>query len=109
MNEQEKQQTTEVESAKSGMKILFRCALIAIVVISLCTFVSGVMIYNANQERINELKQQIDDRKEQVDELKFLIDSPIDYDYIVRIAREKLGLHFPDETIFHKDNQDNQD
>ena len=34
MNEQEKQQTTEVESAKSGMKILFRCALIAIVVIS---------------------------------------------------------------------------
>lgn len=106
MNEQEKQQGAVEEGTKSGMKILLRCALIAIVVISLCTFVSGVMIYNANQERINELKQQIDDRKEQVDELKFLIDSPIDYEYIVRIAREKLGLHFPDETIFHKDTND---
>ncbi len=106
MNDQEKQHNSDVESTKSGMKILFRCVLIAIVVISLCTFVSGVMIYNANQERINELKQQIDDRKEQVEELQFLIDSPIDYDYIVRIAREKLGLHFPDETIFHKDNND---
>lgn len=106
MNDQEKQHNSDVESTKSGMKILFRCVLIAIVVISLCTFVSGVMIYNANQERIKELKQQIDDRKEQVEELQFLIDSPIDYDYIVRIAREKLGLHFPDETIFHKDNND---
>lgn len=106
MNEQEKQQDTAIESTKSGMKILLRCALIAIVVISLCTFVSGVMIYNANQERIKELKEQVADRKEQVDELQFLIDSPIDYDYIVRIAREKLGLHFPDETIFHKDTND---
>ena len=106
MNDQEKQLDKAKESTKSGMKILFRCALIAIVVISLCTFVSGVMIYNANQERIKELKEQIADRKEQVDELQFMIDSPIDYDYIVRIAREKLGLHFPDETIFHKDSND---
>ncbi len=94
------------ESTKSSMKVLFRCALIAIVVISLCTFVSGVMIYNANKEKSKELEQQIEDKQEQVDELKFLLDSPIDFDYIVRIAREKLGLHFPDETIFHKDSND---
>ncbi len=106
MEEHQKQKDAAVENTKSGMKILLRCALIAIVVISLCTFVSGVMIYNANQERIKELKQQIADKQEQVDELKFLIDSPIDYEYIVRIAREKLGLHFPDETIFHKDTND---
>ena len=106
MEEHQKQKDAAVENTKSGMKILLRCALITIVVISLCTFVSGVMIYNANQERIKELKQQIADKQEQVDELKFLIDSPIDYEYIVRIAREKLGLHFPDETIFHKDTND---
>ena len=106
MEEHQEQKDAAVENTKSGMKILLRCALIAIVVISLCTFVSGVMIYNANQERIKELKQQIADKQEQVDELKFLIDSPIDYEYIVRIAREKLGLHFPDETIFHKDTND---
>lgn len=106
MNEQDKKTEAVPESTKSGAKILLRCALIAIVVISLGTFVSGVMIYNANQEKIQELKQQIADRNEQVGELEFLIDSPIDYDYIVRIAREKLGLRFPDETIFHKDSND---
>ncbi len=103
MDEQNQQQNRVDESSKSSMKVLLRCGLIAIVVISLCTFVSGVMIYNANQEKIKELEQQIDDKQEQVDELKFLLDSPIDFDYIVRIAREKLGLHFPDEIIFHKD------
>ena len=103
MNEHKEQRNPVDESTLSSLKVLFRCGLIAIVVISLCTFVSGVMIYNANQERIKELEQQIEDKQEQVDELKFLLDSPIDFDYIVRIAREKLGLHFPDEIIFHKD------
>ena len=103
MNEHKEQRNRVDESTQSSLKVLFRCGLIAIVVISLCTFVSGVMIYNANQERIKELEQQIEDKQEQVDELKFLLDSPIDFDYIVRIAREKLGLHFPDEIIFHKD------
>ena len=104
---QDTQQTGNIQdSTKSSMKVLLRCALIAIVVISLCTFVSGVMVYNANKEKVNELKQQIDDKQEQVDELQYLIDSPIDFDYIMRIAREKLGLHFPDETIFHKGTKD---
>ena len=103
MNQETQHKGSADESTKSSMKVLLRCALIAFVVISLCTFVSGVMIYNANQEKIKELEKQIEDKQEQVDELKFLIDSPIDFDYIVRIAREKLGLHFPDETIFHKD------
>ena len=103
MNEQNEQSVHVDESTKSSLKVLFRCGLIAIVVITLCTFVSGVMIYNANQEKIKELEQQIENKQEQVDELQFLLDSPIDFDYIVRIAREKLGLHFPDETIFHKD------
>ena len=106
MDQENKKTGTATESAKSNAKVLFRCALIGIVVVSLCTFVSGVMIYNANQEKIKELEQQIEDKQEQVDELQFLIDSPIDFDYIVRIAREKLGLHFPDETIFHKDSNE---
>lgn len=103
MNQDKQHQGNVAEDAKSSMKVLLRCALIAIVVISLCTFVSGVMTYNANKEKVNELRQQIANKQDQVDELQYLIDSPIDFDYIVRIAREKLGLHFPDETIFHKD------
>ncbi len=106
MDQDNQKQGTVSESTKSNLKVLFRCGMIAIVVVSLCTFVSGVMIYNANREKIKELEQQIEDKQEQVDELQFLLDSPFDFDYIVRIAREKLRLHFPDETIFHKDSNE---
>jgi hypothetical protein len=50
MDQENQNQGSVTESTKSSMKVLFRCALIGIVIISLCTFVSGVMIYNANQE-----------------------------------------------------------
>ena len=35
-----------------------------------------------------------------------LLSSPVDYDYIVRVAREKLGLHLPDEIIYYNDIND---
>ena len=40
------------------------------------------------------------------DELEYLIESPIDYDYIVRVAREKLVLHLPDEIVYYNDIND---
>ena len=103
MDQDNQKQGTVSESTKANAKVLFRCALVGIVIISLCTFVSGVMIYNANREKIKELEQQIEDKQEQVDELKFLLDSPFDFDYIVRIAKDRLGLYFPDEEIFYND------
>ena len=36
-----------------------------------------------------------------VDRLEYLVDAPLDDEYKVRVAREKLGMCFPDEIIFH--------
>ena len=63
MDQDNQKQSNVSESTKSNFKVLFRCALVAIVVISLCTFVSGVMIYNANREKIKELEKQIEDKQ----------------------------------------------
>jgi cell division protein FtsB len=36
-----------------------------------------------------------------IDRLEYLVDAPLDDEYKVRLAREKLGMCFPDEIIFH--------
>ena len=42
----------------------------------------------------------------EIEELKYLIDCPVDREYIVRVAREKLGLALPDEIVYYNDYND---
>ena len=60
--------------------------------------------------KMHKLKAKLEKEKaaltDEIDELKYLIDCPMDYDYIVRVAREKLGLYLPDETIYYNDYND---
>jgi hypothetical protein len=44
-------------------------------------------------------------RKEDVDKLEYLVNAPMDDAYKIRIARERLGMCFPDEIIFHTEMQ----
>ena len=41
--------------------------------------------------------------EEQLEELRELINSSENKEYIVRIAKDRLGLYFPDEEIFYND------
>jgi uncharacterized protein YpmS len=41
--------------------------------------------------------------EEQLEELRELINSSENKEYIVRIAKERLGLYFPDEEIIYND------
>ena len=54
---------------------------------------------------LEEKRESIND---EIDELKYLIDCPVDYDYIVRVAREKMGLHLPDEIVYYNDYNDSK-
>ena len=69
-------------------------------------FVTGIMKYNEFQREKAVLEKERDAISDEIDELRFLIDSPMDYDYIVRVAREKLGLYLPDDTIYYNDYND---
>lgn len=44
--------------------------------------------------------EQLDD---DVEQLRYLLKAPLDDEYKIRIAREKLGMCFPDEIVFHTD------
>ena len=44
--------------------------------------------------------EQLDD---DVEQLRYLLKAQLDDEYKIRIAREKLGMCFPDEIVFHTD------
>lgn len=71
------------------------------IVLSLTFFLTYLMRTNQLLQEANRLNEEIEKKEEEVEELRYLIDSPVDDAYIIRVAREKLGLVFPDEEIFY--------
>lgn len=54
-------------------------------------------------EEKRELELQLQQYIESSEELQELLNSGEDYETIVKIAKEQLGLYFPDEEIFYPD------
>ena len=99
------------KSIKKGLsapyaRVLLRLMLALLVVTSLGMFLTGVMKYNEFKREKAVLEKEKAALTEEIEELRYLIDCPMDYDYIVRVAREKLGLYLPDETIYYNDYND---
>ena len=113
-NESEELALTEKnieKSIKKGIsapyaRVLLRLMLSLLVIVSLIMFITGVMKYNEFQREKAVLESQKVTLKDEIDKLRYDLDCPMDYDYIVRVAREKLGLHLPDETIYYNDYND---
>ena len=59
------------------------------------------MRYNEKLSLTEEKKAKIAQLSDEIEEMRYLVDAPLDDDYKMRIAREKLGMCFPDEIIFH--------
>jgi len=43
------------------------------------------------------------DYEDEIEELKSKLAEPLDDDYVIKMAREKLGYHLPDEIIYYND------
>lgn len=61
------------------------------------------MRYNENQEKIDEKDAYVIELKNEIQRLEYMLDAPLDDEFKIRIAREKLGMCFPDEIIFYSD------
>lgn len=104
----------ELETAiKKGLeapyaKVLLRLLISVLLVTALGMFITGMMRYDELQRQKAVLEKDRDAIVAEIEELRYLIDCPIDYDYIVRVAREKLGLHLPDEIVYYNDYNDSK-
>ena len=59
-------------------------------------------IYRIDQlEKKVEKQEYVNKLKDDIQRLEYLVEAPLDDDFKIRIAREKLGMCFPDEIIFY--------
>jgi cell division protein FtsB len=94
------EQDTDAEKRR-GMSLCARVALAAVVAASLIISVSSIMRYNELEEQKAELQAEIDVCNDDIEEKQQLINAPVDQDYIARMARERLGLHYPNENVYY--------
>ena len=86
-----------------SLTLLVRVLVGVLVVTSIGIFANSVMRYNALMEEQRALEEELSNYREMREELEELLNSEAEYDYIVKIAKEKLGLYFPDEEIYYND------
>ncbi len=90
------------------IKVTVRLMLAVLLIASMALFVTGLIRYSELEKEKEALEQKVEEYEKNIEELEYLLDSPVDYDYIVRMAREKLGLHLPDEIIYYNDSNKKQ-
>ena len=90
---------------KNNTRLNFFIKLTILVVICFCA-VNIIRLrteYNSLRAQEAELRAQKEEYEEQIDRLKDELAQPMDDEYVMRIAREKLGYYLPDEVIFFND------
>lgn len=102
MKTQENQSVKPLEKREAPrMPLLFKCLFIIMLTLSLVFFATKLVEYNRLRQETEKLNVEIKEHENNAAELRYLIDSPVDDAYIIRMAREKLGLVFPDEEVFY--------
>ena len=91
------------EKDKNTLYSLLKVFVALLFVFALIFFLWSVMKYNKLIDEKNDKDAYISELREKIDELEYLVEMPLDDEYKIRIAREKLGMCFPDEMIFYTD------
>lgn len=88
---------------KSGVSGLIRIFLVLLLAFAVAFFLWSLMRYNEIMEQKKENDAYIEQLGDDIAQLRYLVDAPLDDAYKIRIAREKLGMCFPDEIVFYTD------
>ena len=80
---------------------MIRAFLILLFVFSIVFFLWSMMKYNEIMDEKKENEAHIEQLGEDIAQLRYLVEAPLDDAYKIRVAREKLGMCFPDEIVFY--------
>ena len=94
-------QTTGNEQKKIGVSLGLRCFLLLILVLALAVFASRMLTYHQLSEQKAALRAQKEKYEAQIERMEHYLDGSMSYEDIIRIARDKYNLAFPDETIIY--------
>ena len=85
-----------------------KIACAAVILLALSGFATQLMRYNAIRAKTEAVRKEISAYELQIARMQYLIGAPLDENYIRQTAREKLGLHYPDEILYYNDLHDPQ-
>lgn len=97
------QKNKYIGTKKEKMHIAVRVFLVLLLTFSIVYFLWSLMQYNESMEKKTEKEEYIAELKDDIQQLRYMVDAPLDEEFKIRIAREKLGMCFPDEIIFYGD------
>lgn len=83
--------------------IFIKLTLILVIPMVLVMSLNMLMRYNKLNEQKEALEEQIAEKEERIEELNYFVSSPLTEDYIIRIARERLRLVFPEDKVYFTD------
>ena len=92
----------EIET-KLGLSMLGKVALSVLIAVSLIISISCLMKFNQLEAERKELEAELAEYNEAIREIQEIINSPMDDEYIIQQAKDKLGYYFPDENIYYQD------
>lgn len=87
--------------AKSKVQTIVGAFLIFLLIFALVYFLWSLMKYNDAMEEKAEREEYVSKLKDDIQRLEYMVDAPLDDEFKIRVAREKLGMCFPDEIIFY--------
>ncbi len=88
-------------NSKSSLSLGMRCFLLLILLLAMVVFVSRMVTYHQLTKEQENLLEQKHMYENQIEKANHYLNTSIDYDDIVAIAREKFHLAFPDDTIYY--------
>ena len=88
---------------RSTVSVIIRIFLAVLLLFAVAFFVWSIMKYNEIMEQKEEKQAYISELNDEIDRLEYLVEAPLDDAYKIRVAREKLGMCFPDEIIYYTD------
>ena len=85
----------------SEMNIFVKLAAVFFVAASIFSSVNLLMRYNEYRDKIEELEIKKKMYTENIERIKYELDLEFDDEYVIRIAKEKLGLCMPGESVYY--------
>jgi cell division protein FtsB len=77
------------------------------ILVVICFCAVNIIRLRTEYNDLKDTQIQLEDQKEnyldEIDRLKNELERPMDDDYVMRIARDKLNYYLPDEIIFYND------
>lgn len=88
---------------KRRTNIFFKALILLFICFCMITIVQLQIQFNELNDRRSALREEINNCKDNIDEMEEQLAQPFDEDYIIRVAREQLNYHMPEEIIYFND------